>query len=658
MPLSLLNPRSRALGKRVHWRGMLDAIQQQASALRNLHDDELRKASLALRYRAKSGESLDDLVVEAFALVRETARRVLKMKHYSVQLHGGLAMHFGYVAQMQTGEGKTLTATLPLYTAALLGRGAHLATANDYLAARDAAIMRPLYEALGMTVDAVQTDSSRDERREAYRCDITYGTAKEFGFDFLKDRLRKRDLEQNASSSLRRWFDSTMVSVGNASTTEVVQRGFYYGLIDEADSILIDEARTPLVVSAAPARAAEENAAMCRWASQHCLSFDADVHFEWTHQARSVSLTAAGRQRVRELPHTSEIDAASLIDLYDRMEKAILVAHRFQRDHHYVIDNGEVVIVDENTGRLAEGRKWRTGIHQAIEAKEGLELSAETGQAARLTMQALMLRYERLSGMTGTAMQSELEFEKIYELSVAEIPTHRPPQREQWTDRVFATRRAKVAAIVDEVRTLQQTGRPVLIGTRTIEHSVELSIALKQVGIAHEVLNANNLAREAEIVSAAGQRGRVTVATNMAGRGTDIQLGEGVDQIGGLHVICSELHESARIDRQLIGRCGRQGDPGSFRIYHSLDDDLLRAGFGEARHERLKRSYEAHRETSLSSDQAGGELPGRLSKLFLRAQRRVERQHFRDRRSLLHHEKDRMELHELLGEDPFLDSPV
>lgn len=620
----------------------VDAILKQEDELAALDDQAIRKQSHALRYRAKSGEKLEQLVVDSFALVRAASQRVLGLKHYPVQLFGGLVMNAGCVAEMQTGEGKTLTATLPLYTAALSGRGAHLATANDYLARRDAETMTPLFELLGMSVGVVEGDTSRIERRSAYACDVTYGTAKEFGFDFLRDRLRMRDQHEGLVGDLPLWDASSRESRTGSS----IQRPFHFGLIDEADSILIDEARTPLVVSSAPGSAGDKIEAICRWAAEHCEEFEEGDHFEWDASFRSLSLTVAGRERTRALPHPDELNTVGLIDIYDRVEKAILVAQRYHRDQHYIIRDEDAVIVDENTGRLAEGRKWRAGIHQAIEAKEAIPISPETGQAARITIQSLMRRYERLAGMTGTAQRSTAEFRKIYRMGVVRIPTHLPSQRKQLPDRVVHSVAQKWDAIVEEIGEFQALGRAVLVGTRTIEHSHELSKKLDEHQIEHHVLNATHLSHEAGIVAEAGQPSRVTVATNMAGRGTDIKLDDQVRDAGGLHVICTELHESQRIDRQLIGRSGRQGDPGSFRTYHCLEDEILKTGFGASYAKKLQRSYKNT-----------AKLDG-LARLFKQAQRKIECIHFRDRANLLRGERERISLHQQLGQDPYLDSPV
>lgn len=613
-----------------------------ADELEQLSDEELRKRSLSLRFRARSGTPLNALLNEAYAMVREAGRRTLKMRHYEVQLLGGIAMHYGSIAVMQTGEGKTLTATLPIYLAALSGRGAHLATANDYLAARDAELMKPIYESLGMSVGVVQSDTPRQQRRLAYGADITYSTAKEFGFDFLRDRLQLRRLEEGHASLI-----ASLVGKGTDNQSlQPVQRELNFILVDEADSILIDEARTPLIVSSIPEGQIEAREALYRWSAEVSPKFKIDEHFEQKQDAKSISLKPQGRKFARQLPQPELLMQIPVIDIYDQLEQAIFVEQHYVRDRQYVVRDGEVVIVDEFTGRLAEGRKWRAGLHQAIEAREDLEISFETGEAARITIQDLFLKYNQLCGMTGTAANSATELRKIYGVRVDQIPTNKPPQRQQWPDIVFGSQDQKWHAIADEVLSVHKTGRPVLIGTRSIDKSELLSKLLDERGVDHDILNARFVAREAEIVAAAGGYGKVTVATNMAGRGTDIQLSGPALDLGGLHVICSEVHESARIDRQLIGRCGRQGDPGSFRFFMSLEDEILRVGLGDKRADKLT-TFLAYPPAALM----------RYAPLFRKAQQKIERRYFQARKMLLHQEKMRQEVQREMGQDPYLDTP-
>jgi preprotein translocase subunit SecA len=502
--------------------------------------------------------------------------------------------------------------------------------------------MGPVYRLLGLTVGVIQTQDPSDKRRQAYACDITYGTAKEFGFDFLRDRLLLRRMGRQQADFLgegsnERW---------DASGEQPVQRGAYFVVVDEADSVLIDEARTPLIIGSLGDKAREQVVATYQWAAEYAPKFQEDVHFDYDHDTKKVELTPVGRQLLRSLPQPEILRTVGLVDLYQYTERAVKVNRDYFLDREYVVRDGEIVIVDEFTGRLAEGRKWRDGIHQAIEAKERQEVTVPTGQAARITVQDLFLRYRYLSGMTGTARTAAREFRKIYKIRVIPIPTNRPVLRKRLPTRIFGTNDAKWSAIADEILELYQQGRPVLIGTRSIDKSEHLSRLLSERGLKHQVLNAREIAKEADIVALAGQTGKVTVATNMAGRGTDIKLGEGVPEVGGLHVIVTEMHDAARVDRQLCGRCGRQGDPGTFRFFLSLEDDILESGFGPKQAERYERM--------------GASTNGRMDQLartFRKAQRKVERRHFRDRSVLLYHEKQRKKMQREMGQDPYLDTP-
>lgn len=643
--LSVMNARGFRF-KMARWRNSLAQVNAFEPKLQAESDKDLGKRSRALRYEAMAGKKLSKLMPEAYALVREAGLRALEMRHYDVQIVGGIALFEGCVAEMQTGEGKTLTATLPLYLHALIGKGAHLATVNDYLAKRDADWMTPLFELLGMTVGTIQTSDDQGSRRKSYAADVTYGTAKEFGFDFLRDRLLLR--AQNR-------LQTEMLGAGagglDGGGDQVVMRGMHFCLVDEADSILIDEARTPLIIGSIEDTVRDQIVETYGWASKHGGDYELDDHFTIDPDTKQYELTSRGRQKVRSLPKTDLVRTMGLVDLYEYAERAVKVHREFLLDRQYVVRPGdkgidEIVIVDEFTGRLAEGRKWRDGIHQAIESKEGIEISVPTGQAARITVQDLFLRYPHLAGMTGTAASSARELRKIYRTPVIRVPTNRPPRREQLADRVFGSMDAKFEAIVEEIAEVHAQGRPVLIGTRSIDKSEIISRMLDAIGIEHQVLNANNVEMEAEIVAAAGLRGRVTVATNMAGRGTDVRLGDGIEPDGGMHVICTELHDAARIDRQLIGRCGRQGDRGSYRQYLSLDDDILKGGLGVKKSDKLK----------LLGESVSGSV-NRYAKLFRRAQRKVERRHFRDRMVLLHHEKERKKVQREIGQDPYLDTP-
>jgi len=624
----------------------VNALEPRAQSLR---DEQLRKEYLALRFRAQSGESLTRLLPETYALVREAGRRTLDMRHFDVQILGGIALSRRNVAEMQTGEGKTLTASLPLALAALPRKGVHLATVNDYLARRDAELMRPLYECLGLSVGVIESETPAEGRKAAYDCDITYGTAKEFGFDFLRDRLVKRFAAEAATSgnSLK---GGQMAAAGSGSFQGVepescVQRELYFALIDEADSVLIDDAGTPLVIGALPGEAQLREIEAYRFAATAAGHFVEKEHYYYDHHDRTVALITPGHRLARSLKQPAGLRDLSLASYYEFIERAIRVRRDFHRDRQYIVRDGEIVIVDEFTGRLGEGRKWRSGIHQAVEAQEDLEVSVDAGQAASITIQDYFRKYTNLAGMSGTAASSAAEIAKIYRLGVVVVPTNRPVRRIEMPQRVLPDAPSKWTAVVDEIRELHSAGRPVLVGTRCIDKSKHLSQLLLQAGIEHQVLNAHQVAQEAEIVAQAGQPGRVTVSTNMAGRGTDIKLGPGVEKLGGLHVIATELHEDQRIDRQLFGRCGRQGEPGSYRQYVALDDELLLQGLGPEQSRRVRDTLSA----------AGRWSESHVLKTFHRAQRRVERRQFRQRKALMFHQKNRHRVHREMGQDPYLD---
>ena len=622
-----------------HWARLLPQIEDHEREFEKLNDEQLRKQSLSLRYEAKSGVPLSKLLPQAYALIRVASMRTVQMRHFDVQIIGGIALFNESIAEMATGEGKTLTATLPLYVYALAGKGSHLATVNDYLAKRDAEWMQPLYAALGMSVGVIQSDMSREDRFRAYSSDITYGTAKEFGFDFLRDQLLLRETQDKQKKFLRKSV------TGDISKQPICGEPFFI-LIDEADSVLIDDARTPLIIGAFDEQRREQLTACYQWAAGSVGVFSEGSEYKYDQDKKSVELTASGRERVRMLPHPEIMNSVGLLELYEFIERAIKVDRDFKLDREYVNRDGEIVIVDESTGRLAEGRKWRSGIHQAVEAKEGVEVGVGTGQAARITVQDLFTRYEHMSGMTGTAITAASEFRKVYKRPVVPIPTNKHPQRKQLADRVHATSDEKWRAIVEEIRELHALGRPVLIGTRSIDKSQQLSQMLAAYSIDHQVLNAHHVEAEAAIVAEAGKPGKITVATNMAGRGTDIKLEDIVTELGGLHVICTELHDSSRIDRQLIGRCARQGDPGTYRQYLSLDDDVLRTAYGKKKAERV------------ANVTNGKDVGGRsYVNLFRRAQKKVEREHLRQRIMLNYHEKQRLKMLSAMGQSPHLDVP-
>ncbi|MDR3232508.1 MAG: translocase [Planctomycetaceae bacterium] len=637
-------------GRLSRWSYLLDKVNSLEPRSQSFSNSELRKESLSLRYRVKSGEPLDSLLPEAYALVREAGRRTLNMRHFDVQILGGIAVFNRSIVEMQTGEGKTLTATLPMYLYALAGKGSLLATVNDYLAKRDAEWMEPIYNALGMKIGIVQERQPDDQSRKAYTCDVTYGTAKEFGFDFLRDRLQLRKIKEGEHDLLGSMLNQK--AGGAAKSSDSAAGGLrnphppYFALVDEADSILIDEASTPLIISAAPTEEERKRAACFYWAAQVARLFEEKTDYEYDHKKRKVGLTKQGRLKARNLDKPKSLDETGLFDIYEFTERAIFVNREYHKDAQYVVRKGEIVIVDEFTGRLGEGRKWRDGIHQAVEAKEGVKISLETGQAARITVQDFFLRFEKLAGMTGTAASSARELHRVFHCKVVPVPTNCPPRRVQLKTLIYGTEEAKWNAIMQEVISVHQTGRPVLIGTRTIGKSVVLSELLQKAGVPHNVLNAHQIAQEAEIVSKAGERGKVTVSTNMAGRGTDIKLPDVIREIGGLHVICTEMHESARIDRQLIGRCGRQGDPGTYRQYLSLEDELLEKAFGPKRAKRYKK--QGKRQQMMSSS---------FARLFRRAQRKVETKSYRNRKIMLYYEKERKKIQRSMGQDPYLDTP-
>jgi len=631
-------------GHLARWSYVVDRVNAMEPRVMELTDYDLRKESLSLRYRARSGEPLVKLLPEAYALVREAGRRTIGMRHFDVQILGGTAVFHRSIVEMQTGEGKTLTATLPMYLYGLVGKGTCLATVNDYLAKRDAEWMEPIYKALGMKVGVIQTQQPQNERRKAYACDITYGTAKEFGFDFLRDRLLLRKIQEGQHDLLGGMLDSQ--NTPKVHNEEPVQREAFFALVDEADSILIDEARTPLIISALPTEEQKMEVECYKWAADSVTEFIEDVDYTYEHDKKEVELTRKGRQKARNLPKPAAMDATGYFDIYEYLRRAIKVDREFFLDQQYVVRDGEIVIVDEFTGRLGEGRKWREGIHQAVEAKQGVEITVATGQAARVTVQDYFLRFEHLAGMTGTAFASRKELRKIYRCKVIPIPTNRPPKRVELPVRVFANERSKWEAIIQEIIDIHTLGRPILLGTRTIDKSEILAKLLVERGIEHVVLNANHIAEEAAIVAKAGEAARVTVSTNMAGRGTDIKLAEEIRNLGGLHVICTEMHDSARIDRQLIGRCGRQGDPGTYRQYLALDDELLETAYGPKKARKYKKpgQYKSDRQYN------------NYAKLFKRAQKKVEKKHFRDRKTMMYYEKERKKMQRSMGQDPYLDT--
>ena len=616
-------------------------IEAKAADLEQIDDVALKRLGRSLAYRAKSGEPVDTLLIDSFAATREAGRRRLSMRHYDVQMLAGVALVRGAIVEMQTGEGKTLVATLPLVLYALAGKGAHLATVNDYLARRDAEWMTPIYEALGLKVGIVESQMDFDQRRKAYACDVTYGTAKEFGFDFLKDRLMNREIAEGRGD-----LGATLTGKSTGGAAKLLQRPYWFALVDEADNVLIDEARTPLIIASPPGEAQAVQQALFRFCATAAGTLERDEDFEKDVQKQTCELLGRGRSRVRAMPRPPELEAVSLLEIYDAVERGLRARQFFSRDRQYVVREGKIVIIDEFTGRAAEGRTWRDGLHQAVEAQEGLEITVPSGHAARITIQDLFARWPHLAGMTGTIATSARELARTYDVSVGVVPTNKPAIRQRLEPVVCGTYQEKLQKIVAEIAEMHAQERPVLIGTRSIDKSEDLSRLLEAAGLPHTVLNARHIEKEAEIVAQAGQRGQITVSTNMAGRGTDIKLGEGVEAIGGLHVICTELHDSARIDRQLVGRCGRQGDPGTWRQYVSLDDEILIAGFGPKRAAAIAAGLRGR----LDGD------PDRLLDTFKRAQKKVEARHQRQRRVLEYIERQRAEAHIQMSQDPYLDA--
>jgi preprotein translocase subunit SecA len=619
---------------------LVDRVNAWEPALERCSDDDLKAKAHALRLRARQGDSLNSLLVESFALVREASKRAIGQRQFDVQVLGGIAIHNRCIAELETGEGKTLVATMPAFLNALSGKGVHIVTVNDYLARRDAEWMGPIYQMLGLTVGCIQTGQADPTRRSAYAYDITYGTSKELGFDFLRDELKRLKLGGDAH---RKTFEQVYLGRGGHLESETpVQRTHHYAIVDEADSILIDEARTPLIIGANN-QPTQEEAAAYYGADQLAATLVRVKDYKYDPLERKAELTAAGRRKVQAVAAHTAFVTLTVDGLYEYVERALRAQIAYLLDRDYVVVDGEVIIVDEFTGRMMPGRQWQDGLHQSIQAKEKLEITLETITAARVTVQDFFKRYKKLSGMTGTAMSDARELRRIYKVGVFRVPTNRPCRRLWLPDRVFSTEDEKFRAVADQIVEWNQRGVPVLIGTRSIEKSERLSTLLAAAGIEHQILNAKNHEIEAQIVAQAGQRGRVTVATNMAGRGTDIKLGDGVANLGGLHVIGTERHEARRIDRQLAGRCARQGDPGQAQFFVSMDDEIIEA-FGEKPAARIRKRYRGQGElTSL-----------RMRRLFVAAQHKKERQHFRDRKLLMHYEKQRAEMRKNMGLNPVL----
>ncbi|HVX86082.1 MAG TPA: DEAD/DEAH box helicase [Phycisphaerae bacterium] len=633
-PLAL-SPRLESLAREeqlaripLRYRGMVKRTRAIEVEFTALSDAELRERLHEVRAKIREGDSLDKHLPTVFAAACVTARHHLGMRPYHVQLVGGYELHRGRIAEMATGEGKTLVAALPAVLNAITGRGVHVITVNDYLAQRDAETLKPLYSALGLSVGVIVAGMSDEARRAAYVCDITYGTNKEFGFDYLRDQIKfhTRTHQQKID---------TLSLLNRRDSTESVQRALNFAIVDEADSVLIDESRTPLII--AGPTGPSPLAWAYQWANQLSMRLRARHDFDYQPEKRKLDWKEEGLTRLQKIlteTNTPSITAESWQNL---VLNALRARWLFINEQHYVITQDaqkgpEVVIVDEFTGRRMPGRTWSEGLHQAVQAKENLPINAPAPTLARTTYQHYFSLYKKLSGMTGTAATESYEFKKVYKLPVVKIPTHRPIARIRHADRVFRTAREKWSVVADEVEKIIFKGRPVLVGTHSIEDSETLSRILRARDVAHQILNARpeNAGKEAEIVAHAGELGMITIATNMAGRGTDIKLGPGVAELGGLHVIGTQRHESRRVDNQLVGRCGRQGDPGSAIFMISLEDPILQHLLSRKTLIRIRRKT-----AGLWGRDIGSWW---TTALFARAQRKVESMHYRQRQQLMEYE--------------------
>ena len=612
---------------------IVDKIEAMGPAMEKLSDEELRAKTDEFKKRLSEGETLDDLLVEAYAVVREAATRVLGMRHYRVQLIGGVILHQGRIAEMKTGEGKTLVSTLPAYLNALEGKGVHIVTVNDYLANRDAEWMGEVHRFLGLSVGVILNSMNPDERRAAYQCDITYATNNELGFDYLRDNMAVYE-------------------------KQLVQRELNYAIIDEVDSVLIDEARTPLIISGQSGKSTalyntcdylakrmtkgERKGEINKMTVMMGEEIEETGDFIVNEKEKHVVLTEQGVKKVEDYFHLNNLADAENLEIQHVMTLALRANYLMFRDKNYVVKDGEVLIVDEFTGRIMPGRRYSDGLHQAIEAKEGVEVKRESRTLATITLQNFFNKYNKTAGMTGTALTEEEEFREIYGLDVIEIPPNKKVIRVDHDDLVFGTHREKINAIVEEIIETHKKGQPVLVGTITIEGSEEISNRLRKEGIPHTVLNAKFHEKEAESVAHAGERGAVTIATNMAGRGTDIKLGDGVAELGGLKIIGTERHESRRIDNQLRGRAGRQGDPGDTRFFISLEDDLMRL-FGS---DKMMKVFNA-----LSHEDGMAIEHKMLSNAVEKAQKKIESNNFAIRKNLLEYDQVNNEQRELIYEE-------
>ena len=579
---------------------IVDRINQLEVSIGKLSDDQLLTKTSEFKARLKEGATLDDILPEAFAVVREAGLRTLKMRHFDVQMIGGIVLHEGKIAEMKTGEGKTLAATLPIYLNSLEGKGSHVVTVNDYLAKRDSQWMGTIYEFLGLTVGRIYHDMPEEERREAYNCDVTYGTNNEFGFDYLRDNMK-------------------------FSSEQFVQRELNFAIVDEVDSILIDEARTPLIISGP----AEESTLKYNEACKVIPRLRKEKDFQVDEKAKTAALNDEGIGTVEKILDIENLYDPQNIETLHCIQQALKAHALFKNEVDYVVNDGEVVIIDEFTGRMMPGRRYSDGLHQALEAKEGVKIENENQTLASITFQNYFRMYDKLSGMTGTADTEAEEFNSIYNLEVIVAPTNKEMVRDDCSDLIYRTEQEKFDALIEEIRGCNETGQPVLVGTISIEKSEQLSHHLKKYGIKHNVLNAKHHEKEAEIIAQAGHKKGVTIATNMAGRGTDIVLEEGVSELGGLHITGTERHESRRIDNQLRGRSGRQGDPGSSRFYLSLEDDLMRI-FGS---EKISGIME-----KLGMENGQPIEHPMVSKAVANAQKKVEAHNFDIRKHLLEYD--------------------
>ena len=589
---------------------LADEIISLEDSMANLKDEDFKNKTNEFKERLSKGETLDDILVQAFALAREACYRGIGEKPFKVQIIGGLAIHYGNIAEMKTGEGKTLTTVLPAYVNSLTGKGVHVVTTNEYLSDRNANWMKPIYDLLGVSVGVNLRDMTPKEKQDVYNCDITYSTNNEIGFDYLRDNMV-------------------------VNKEDRVQRPLNYCIIDEVDSILIDEARTPLIISGGNAN----SNSLYIEANRAVKNLKEDEDYTVDLKTKSVSLTEEGSKKIEKILNVKnlyDIDNASLVH---HLNQALKANYAFAKDVDYVVSDGQVIIVDQFTGRLMQGRQYSDGLHQAIEAKEGVTINVETKTMATITFQNLFRMYNKLSGMTGTAKTEEEEFRNIYNMYVICIPTNKPVIREDLADLVYATEKGKYKAIINTVKEIHSKGQPILIGTISVESNEHLSGLLKKAGLPHEVLNAKNHEREAEIIAKAGEKGAITLATNMAGRGTDIKLGEGVKELGGLCVIGTERHESRRIDNQLRGRAGRQGDPGMSQFFVSFEDDLMRR-FGTDRIKMMLQSLGVDDDMAIRSKT--------LTKSIETAQKRVEGNNYDIRKSLLDYDNVLNEQREII----------